>query len=447
MDTILNHSFIRKKLYDRISVRTLLLASIFAIITVLTLVASAYFSLRAAIIAQKEYELFSVATELAEDERYKNSTLALFNNSPSLKRRVLAVDSDFRITYDSSELNNLTGKVFFHPVAKTALREKNFFECKFFSDSIESHMAIPVKKDRKVSEILVILESDSSYNSLLDAVRITFTCSSLIAVILFISLAIFSSTLLKRRLSSLLTSIKSSRTEFSAEKLSLSVNDETEPLVEEFNSIYDQVNYVQQMRKAFVSDASHELRTPLAAIKLLCESISGTENIDPETTQEFMGDILLEIDRMSHTADKLLVLSRLDSSEGSPLAPVHLTDIVRRTTTALSPLAEDKKLTVESYLEENCTILADMEGATQIVSNLIDNAIKYNHTGGCLRIYLYSKNGSCVFITDDTGIGLAIVKQNILRFSGTIEISDSVFGGTRFTVTLPKLVSSEEETQ
>lgn len=256
------------------------------------------------------------------------------------------------------------------------------------------------------------------------------------------------------------------------------MNDETAPLVEEFNSIYDQVDYVQQMRKAFVSDASHELRTPLAAIKLLCESISETKNIDPEITQEFMGDILLEIDRMSHTADKLLVLSRLDSSEVSPLAPVHLTDIVMKAITALTPLAEDKNLTIESYLEDNCTILADTEGATQIVSNLIDNAIKYNLSGGYLRIYLYSKNGSCVLIVDDTGIGiapqyrgqvfdrffrvdksrkhdgrggsglgLAIVKQNILRFSGTIEISDSVFGGTRFTVTLPELVTSEEEAQ
>ena len=116
-----------------------------------------------------------------------------------------------------------------------------------------------------------------------------------------------------------------------------------------------------------------------------------------------------------------------------------------------------------------------MEGASQIIGNLIDNAIKYNNVGGTLRIYLFSRAGKCTFITDDTGIGIApeyreqvferfyrvdksrehdgrggsglglsIVKRNVESFGGTVRISESVSGGTRFTVVFPSLLTEDE---
>ncbi len=461
------------------SVRIFILCSLFAAIAVLIYASTAYWGLRSATVSQKEFELFSAASDFSASlSPYGNSPPSMSCVSPYIKRRLLITDENFRITYDSSDIDNLTGKIFFHSATSSSLRGETFFECSFLPDSVESRVSVPIVNGAATLGCLILLESDSSLHYIFDALGITFFISSLAVLFLFFALWMLVSNLLNKRISHLLSAIKKSRTEFLAKKIPVTSHDEITPVIEEFNHIYEQLNYTQQMRQAFVSDASHELRTPLAAIRLLCESITGTSNIDTETTREFMGDIILEVDRMSHTAEKLLVLSRLDNSSVPTLAPVPMTEIVKKTLSALSPIAEDKNITIEAYLEESCTILAEMEGTNQIVSNLIDNAIKYNSIGGTLRVYLYSKNDSCIFITDDTGIGiapeyreqvferfyrvdksrkhdgrggsglgLAIVKRNIDAFGGHIEISDSVFGGARFTVTLPKLITEESEEQ
>lgn len=419
----------------------------------------------------------SAASDLSASlSAYTSIPEDFFIESTYVKRRVLLTDLDMEITYDSSDINNLVGKTLFTPASASAVLGEQFFESKFSNDSLESCIAVPIMNDGHLSGALLILESDLSFRAFLDSVIFSSLSFSVIIVLVFGALFIFIATLLRRRIIKLLTSIRTSRTDAGNNQIPISRNDEIAPIVKEFNSIYEELNYTQQMRQAFVSDASHELRTPLTAIKLLCESIIGTDNVDIETTREFMDDIILEVDRMSHTAEKLLVLSRLDNASAKQLSPISVSEIVEKMITALTPIAEAKSVSIKTYLEDDCVILGDREGANQIIGNLIDNAIKYNNVAGTLRIYLYNKGDNCVFITDDTGIGIApefrehvferfyrvdksrehdgrggsglglsIVKRNIESFGGHVEISDSVHGGTRFTVTLPRFIAEEGE--
>lgn len=393
----------------------------------------------------------------------------------TIHRRIVVTDMSMRIIYDSSEFENLKGKTFFHPAAVNALDGGEFFSFEHSGDSADSCVSRPIFQNKKIVGSVSIFESDTGIPIIISSSTWSLVLINIISLFLIMLCALLISGVLLRRIHSFVVAIRKTKDNPEPENIDIRYHDEIAPIISEFNEIHERLAYVNQMRQAFVSDASHELRTPLAAIKLLCESITQTNNVDPETVIEFMDDIVLEVDRMSHTAEKLLVLSRLDNSSRSNLAPIPLSDIVHNIITTLMPIADAKNVTVESYLEEACTILGDMEGINQIVSNLIDNAIKYNNVGGTLRIYLYTSHGKCVFITDDTGIGiapeerdnifkrfyrvdksrkhdgrggsglgLAIVKRNIESFDGTITVTDSVHGGTRFTVTFPSLSFDEE---
>lgn len=436
---------------------------------------SVYSSVSKAAFSHKESELRKVAKDFSSEFLATGSiSRPVMNVNSETQRRLLITDENLKVIYDSSEIENLTSKTLLLSSTLSSIYGNDFFETDTVSDCVKSSFATPIVRDGKTEGVLLILENDTGFYKIFKSTVSSLLLSSFVALLLFVLIFALITYLLRRRISQLMISIKKSRTEFLAEEIPTLHHDEISPVIDEFNNIYKQLNYVQQMRRAFVSDASHELRTPLSAIKLLCESITGTENVDPETTKEFLEYIVLEVDRMSHTAEKLLVLSRLDNSSLTSLSPVPLSDIVRKSIIALTPFAEGKNITIESYIEDDCIILGEMEGTNQIVGNIIDNAIKYNNPGGLIKIYVFAKNGSCHFIADDSGIGVApefrkqvferfyrvdksrkhdgrggsglglsIVKRNVETFGGSVEISDSVLGGSRFTVVFQSSLAEE----
>jgi len=436
--------------------------------------------IEAATYSAKESELTAAASDYSASLSAfgLDRELSIPHSFSDINRRVIITDTSLNIVFDSSDIENTEGKIIYLPAAVQALRGDEFFELDASDISLESCASSPVISNGRIIGAVCIFETDLSLQHVFRALRSALFSAGILVLLIIILIALIIVFFLIRRISRLIASVRKAQGDDTAEIIPVNYSDEISPIIREFNSIYERLNYVQQMRQAFVSDASHELRTPLAAIKLLCESITQTENVDTETTKEFMEDIILEVDRMSHTAEKLLVLSKLDNASHLRLAPVSLSDTVHKMITAFEPIAADKNVSIEHYLEEYCSILGEQEGINQIIGNLIDNAIKYNNVGGTLRIYLFSKNDKCVFITDDTGIGispeyrehvferfyridksrehdgrggsglgLAIVKRNVEAFGGTITISDSVYGGTRFTVVFPNPPTSEEDSR
>lgn len=448
------------------SSKIFLLCALAAVLLLSVYVYNIYPGVSSSVYAFKEAELHEIASDLnsllTKSEGVSQATLSSLSCQNC---RIIVTDAKLTVTCDSSDIENLTKKTLLLPSTISALKGETNFSSRFISSSLQTALAGPIVHDGNIAGTFLIIDNDTEIHKILRTTRTTLFVSSLVALIVFILLFFFIAYILKHRITKILYMMKFSRQELNTEHIPNIYRDEISPVIDEFNSIYDQLEYVQQMRRAFVSDASHELRTPLSAIKLLCESITGTENVDPETTKEFLQDIVLEVDRMSHTAEKLLVLSRLDNNKTATLSPVPLSEVVRKSIIALTPFADDKNITIESYIEDDCIILGEMEGTNQIIGNIIDNAIKYNNYGGFIKIYVFSKNGSCHFIADDSGIGIApeyrkqvferfyrvdksrkhdgrggsglglsIVKRNVDSFGGTIEISDSVHGGSRFTV-------------
>jgi signal transduction histidine kinase len=236
----------------------------------------------------------------------------------------------------------------------------------------------------------------------------------------------------------------------------------------DFNTIMDKASTTDQSRQEFVSNVSHELKTPLTSIKVLADSLNMQEDAPIELYQEFMHDIAEEIDRESKIIEDLLSLVRLDKSASTiNISSVNLNELLEIVLKRLKPIAQKKN--VEVLFESFRPVVAEIDEVkfTQVISNLVENAIKYNKIDGWVHVslnadyqYFYvrvedsgigipKENQDMVFErfyrvdkarsreTGGTGLGLAIVKNIIILHHGTVKLHSEEGSGTTFTVRIP----------
>ncbi len=243
----------------------------------------------------------------------------------------------------------------------------------------------------------------------------------------------------------------------------------------EINRILDASSHVirryQELDRAqeeFVSNVSHELRTPMTSIKVLSDSLLGQENIPEDVYQEFLTDISVEIDRESRIIEDLLSMSRLGKgSDSMNIQTVVMNDLILDILKSIRPIAKERE--IELIYESFRTVTADVDEVklNQALSNMIENAVKYNKDEGWVKVsldadheYFYVKiadNGvgipedalSHVFDrfyrvdkarsrdTGGTGLGLPISKQIVLLHYGVIKVESTLGEGTVFTIRIP----------
>lgn len=225
---------------------------------------------------------------------------------------------------------------------------------------------------------------------------------------------------------------------------------------------------IDQMKNDFVSMVSHELRTPLTAIKGYVDLMLGgdTGALNPGT-REYLEIVANNSIRLLRLINELLDIDRIESGMVElKKEPVDLAKVVKRSA-AFHQVSVDKKgLRLKTQIQSVPTIVGDEEALGQVVSNLIDNAIKYTPQG-TVEVTLGTQDGSVVLSVKDsgigispqdlprlftkffrsssaetrsvpgTGLGLSIVKAIIERHSGQIRVQSEPGRGTEFLVTLP----------
>ena len=245
-------------------------------------------------------------------------------------------------------------------------------------------------------------------------------------------------------------------------------NTELRDFAYHFNEIMDKTSELDESRQEFVSNVSHELKTPITSIKVLADSLNMQEDVPVELYKEFMQDIATEIDRENKIIEDLLALVRLDK-KASPLnlTSVNLNELLELVLKRLKPIAQKKN--VEILFESFRPVVAEIDEVkfTQVISNLVENAIKYNVNDGWVHVslnadyqYFYvrvedsgigipAESQNKVFErfyrvdkarsreTGGTGLGLAIVKNIILMHHGTIKMHSEENIGTTFTLRIP----------
>lgn len=191
---------------------------------------------------------------------------------------------------------------------------------------------------------------------------------------------------------------------------------EIEPLVERISEQVEELRGADLMRREFTSNVTHELKTPLSSISGASELIrDGIAR--PEDVPEFAGRIYDEAHHMTELVNDILTLSKLDESERSGDAsllgapePVNLLHVAREVATRLAPVAEKMGVSITAA-GEACVVQGYPRLLDELVYNLCDNAIRYNHEGGWVDVSVSLEDECPLLVVADSGSGIPAEQQ------------------------------------
>lgn len=232
------------------------------------------------------------------------------------------------------------------------------------------------------------------------------------------------------------------------------------------NRMFDRLQYSFDMQKQFIADASHELKSPITLLMLFMEGAVHREDLPDSFKQRLIhqGNILR---RMSRLVKNLLNLSALELKKNVDLKEVSLPGLLKSVLEDYEDVFAAKKITVIRDFPEELQVRGDKDELQRVLINLVDNAIKYNHAGGEIRItaskydhgvrlslfntgigipkadlekvfeqfYRVEKSRSLRY--GGSGLGLTIVKRIVELHGGTLEMESEPGAWTRVNITLP----------
>ncbi len=328
------------------------------------------------------------AIELLEDLKYD---------------RILVTDEAGLILYDSGE-ESMLGRYALVGGIVSALQGQDVFHGTYHNGVFRSWAVSPVLGRGRIVGAVYLYERDEEQGVLLKGVQNNLQIISVVVCILVLLTSGLLSRTITKRINALLGAIRIVREGEYTHRIAVSGRDELSQLGEEFNQLTDRLQITEDARRRFVSDASHELKTPLASIRLLTDSILQSD-MEQETTREFVEDIGEAADRLIRISEDLLALNRLDAGQKRRVEPVELAAIIQKTCHLLQPLAQAAHVTLHTQLEAS-TILAHEGELLHIMSNLMENAIKYNLPGGDVFIRTSCQEDRAVITVEDTGLGV-----------------------------------------
>lgn len=208
------------------------------------------------------------------------------------------------------------------------------------------------------------------------------------------------------------------------------VPEEVTPLINSFNELLRRVENEGAAQKRFIANAAHQLRTPLAGIKMQTELALRSDNATERT--EALNKIAQGTAGTAHLINQLLMLARTEgaASESLPFAPVDLRPVVRDVVADAYPRASAKAIDIGFEAPESPAMIdghADL--LRELVSNLIDNAIRYTQAGGriCVRV---SSGKTPMLEVEDNGIGIPPAERELVfeRFYRVVGSGESGSG-------------------
>ena len=243
-------------------------------------------------------------------------------------------------------------------------------------------------------------------------------------------------------------------------------NDEVANLARAFNQMSAQVNRSNRSMRQLLADVSHELRTPLTSIQGFTQAFADGVVSDPEEARKLAEVVHEESERMRELVDDLLYLSRLESGELEiERDQVDLDALVTATARRLRYEAEASEVDLELDLTET-HVIGDERRLEQVCVNLLENAIRFAPANSSVKVctkhaedvgFLIVRNGGTPIPRDElehifdrfyqvdrarsgsghSGLGLAIVAELVHAHGGAVGVTSTTDGGTVFTVSLP----------
>jgi signal transduction histidine kinase len=380
--------------------------------------------------------------------------------------RIMVTNETGLVLFDTGE-EPITGKYALVNGLVSALRGNDVFYGEYKNGVFRSWAASPVMVKGRIVGAVYLYESDEEQGMLLREVQNNLRLISVLVCGMVFLISGLLSRAFTSRIAALLAAIRMVREGEYTHRIQTKGQDELSQLGEEFNQLTGRLQVTEEARRRFVSDASHELKTPLASIKLLTDSIL-QEDMEAETTKEFVADIGEAADRLIRISEDLLTLNRLDAGQKRKAQPVEVSRVVQQLCLLLAPLAQAASVTIRTKLEPGCYVFTHEGELSQIILNLMENAIKYNFPQGLVMVSLRKTEEAVILTVEDTGVGipeedlpyiferfyrvdkarsreaggtglgLAIVWETVRLHGGTIEVSPRADGGVCMTVTFPR---------
>ena len=261
---------------------------------------------------------------------------------------------------------------------------------------------------------------------------------------------------------------------YSNEPISAPIYTETRHIADAFNNVLGRMNALDQSRQEFVANVSHELKTPMTSMKVLAASLLSEENVDPAVYREFLEDIDHEIDRENKIISDLLDMVKEDRTNTDlEVTETDINALAKAVMKRLRPIAENADIALTLVNRREVIAEVDITRINLVLTNLVENAIKYNHEHGEVIVtvdadeeyfsFTVADNGIGIpeedlnriyerfFRVDKsrsreiggTGLGLSITRSAILRHHGTISVESREGEGTTFIVRIPLRYSAE----
>lgn len=243
--------------------------------------------------------------------------------------------------------------------------------------------------------------------------------------------------------------------------------DEIGRLAQAFDDLLARLEEAFARERRFISDASHELKTPLTSINANAQMLVRWGDRDETIRKESLQTIVNESSALAEMVNGMLTLAKADSGDAIPKEPLSLASIAAEAVSATSGRANDKDLALQLEAPEQSPIVeGDPALLRQMITNLVDNAIKFTERGGVtVRVKrddtaatvevqdtgpgidaeelplvfdrFYRADKSRTRDTGGTGLGLAIVRSIVRVHHGTVEALRPAQGGTLIRVRLP----------
>jgi signal transduction histidine kinase len=230
------------------------------------------------------------------------------------------------------------------------------------------------------------------------------------------------------------------------------------------------VRQVFTAQRAFVADASHELRTPLAIVHGTVERLQQRYGQNPERDRERIDDLAAECNQLERLVNDLLTLARSDVGQLAILPDtLDLDTVVADACRRISVLAEQRGIELTWTSGQQVMVYGDQAWITQLISILLENALRYTNRGGKVQVSLETESGDAVVRVADagigipaddlphifdrfyrvdaarartsggTGLGLAMARTIVTLHGGNISVESQVGKGSIFTIRLPLL--------
>lgn len=415
-------------------------------------------------------QLNQIAGKIGSGNSYIDQNTHIFKEDISMLSgvyggRVLVVNSQMKIVYDSYVFEE--GKILISDSVIDGLMGKRDGKEYRSEDGIMEVMVPVHDNDMRVIGLLIMNISENEFLAAIQETSSELYVVRILLIIAIMVIAVIFSGMLVEPVEVISAAIKRF-SEGMHERVPERGYSEIAELSGAFNKLFGKMTKLDESRQEFVSNVSHELKTPITSIKVLADSLNAQQDAPIELYKEFMADIAEEIDRENKIINDLLTLVRLDKTGAAlNISTVHVNELVESVLKRLSPIAsrENIEIIYESFRDVNADI--DEVKISLAITNLVENAIKYNRKDGWIKVslnadykYFYLQvEDSGIGIPKDqqdrvferfyrvdktrsretggTGLGLSITWDTVIMHKGSIKLESEENKGSKFLIRIP----------